>query len=157
MSEQKFDYRDEKQEEKDEKERDKQEEKTVEEKWQRDPLGTIAWAAILIWAGLVFLADNLNMLANIPVPTGLPADWGFVKPGVWSLIFIGAGVIILIEVVIRLVVPSYRRPVGGNVILALVFLGIGLGNIFNWQIVWPIILIALGLSIILRRSFRRRL
>jgi hypothetical protein len=155
MSEQKNDYRDEKQEEKDEKERDKHEEKTIEEKWQRDPLGTIAWAAILIWAGLVFLADNLNLLAKFPVPSGLPAGIEFVRPGAWSLIFIGAGVIIFIEVIIRLLVPSYRRPIGGNIFLALVFIGIGLGNIFNWQIVWPIILIALGLTIILRRSFQK--
>ena len=36
--------------EKDEKELRKHEEKSVEEKWQRDRLGSIVWALILIWA-----------------------------------------------------------------------------------------------------------
>ena len=41
----------------DEKEREKQEEKTAEksfdEKYRRDPLSAIIWAAILIWAGVL--------------------------------------------------------------------------------------------------------
>ena len=57
---------DEKDEKFDEKEREKQdeksEEKTWDEKWQRDPLTVVAWAAIFIWAGLVFLASNLGIL-----------------------------------------------------------------------------------------------
>ena len=48
--------------EQEEKDIDKVEEKSAEEKWRRDPLGSITWAVILIWAGLVLLADNLGML-----------------------------------------------------------------------------------------------
>ena len=66
----------------DEKEREKRdeksEEKTWEEKWQRDPLTSITWAAIFIWAGLVFLASNLGILNQILVNvTGLPQLGGF--------------------------------------------------------------------------------
>ena len=61
--------RDEKQ-EKDEKERSKQEEKTAEEKWQRDPLGATIWALVLIWAGVVLLAENLGLLEGIRTSLG---------------------------------------------------------------------------------------
>ena len=85
---------DEKREEKEEKEVDKREEKTVEEKWRRDPLGGVAWACILIWAGLVFLADNLGFLATLPVNRFLPPGIEIFRPQVWPIIFLGAGVIL---------------------------------------------------------------
>ena len=145
----------EKQEEKSEKERDKQEEKTFEEKWQRDPLGTLAWAVILIWAGLVFLAENMGLLNNFRTWVTLPEGMNAFYPKAWSLIFLGAGVIILIEVAIRLAMPAYRKPVLGNVIIAIVFLGIGLGSL-GAKIIWPLILIVLGLSIVMRSILRKR-
>ncbi len=103
----------EKEEEKTEKETEK-EEKTWEEKWRRDPLSAIIWAAILIWAGVVLLADNLQMLAR----------FGDLEP--WGLILAGAGVIVLLEVLLRLLVTAYRRPVGGTFIFAVLLLGAGL-------------------------------
>jgi hypothetical protein len=129
--------------EKYEKEGEKQE-KSWDEKWRRDPLGTLVWAAILIWAGLVLLASNLGLLAR------------FEKVEVWDLIFLGAGVIILLEVAIRLLLPDYRRPVIGSIILAVVFLSIGLGNLINWGIIWALALIVIGVLIIFRGMFRRR-
>lgn len=130
--------------------------KSAEEKWQRDPLGAIVWAVILIWAGLVLLADNLGFLSGLK-------ELGQTIPGVnfvpdiraWSLILAGAGVIVLIEVLIRLLVPAYRRPVGGTLVLGVILLGIGLGNLINWSILFPLIIIALGLSIIVRGFTRR--
>ena len=60
---------DEKQEKFDEKELEKQEEKSADEKnydekYRRDPLGSIVWALILIWVGLVLLAQNMGYLNN---------------------------------------------------------------------------------------------
>ncbi len=138
--------------EKDEKERDKHEEKTMEEKWRRDPLGRIIWAVILIWGGLVFLAANLGYLSV----TGVVAPGVYIPYlGAWGVFLIGAGLLLLIEVLIRLVVPAYRAPIGGTFFLALVFIAIGLGNWFGWNVIWPFILIALGLSILLRAVWRR--
>jgi len=165
MSNQSFDEKNEKQEknenemhekqdEKNEKERGKQEEKTLDEKWHRDPLGTLAWAVILIWAGLVFLAENLGMLRNLSTWITLPEGMDMIYPNAWPLIFLGAGVVILIEVAIRLAMPIYRKPILGNIILAIVFLGIGLGSL-GAKIIWPLILIVLGLSIVLRSVFRQ--
>jgi hypothetical protein len=44
--------------------------------------------------------------------------------------------------------------VSGNIILGLVLIGIGLSDLFNVAIVWALILILIGISIIFR-GFRR--
>jgi hypothetical protein len=66
----------------------------------------------------------------------------------------GAGVIVLLGVLFRLLVPEYKRPVTGNIILGLILIGIGLGDLFNWAVVWALILILIGISIIFR-GFQR--
>ena len=135
--------------EKDEKEekREEKEEKSREEKWARDPLSGIVWAAILIWAGLVLLADSFKLLQDVSV-LGSPLR-------AWSLIFAGAGVIVLLEVCVRLVVPVYRRPVIGTFIFGVILLGIGLGDTIGWSVFWPVILIAIGIAILIGGLFRR--
>jgi hypothetical protein len=146
---------DEKREEKDEKEVQKREEKTLEEKYRNDPLNTVTWAAILIWAGLAFLAQNMGWLAQVSF-NRLPEGWNVGSLEAWTVIFIGAGVILLINALARVLIPAYRSPIGGTIVLAAVFMGIGLGNLFGWAVVWPIILIAAGLSILLRGMVRRK-
>ncbi|MCC7353891.1 MAG: hypothetical protein IT330_09055 [Anaerolineae bacterium] len=139
MSEQRRDEKEEKQEKEEEKD-----EKQREEKWRRDPLSAIVWAAILIWAGIVFLGENMGLLANLST---LEA---------WSLVFIGAGIIVLLEVVVRILIPEYRRPVTGSIIFAFILLAIGLGNTTGWDLIWPLILIAIGAAILLGGFLRRR-
>lgn len=146
--------------EKQEKELQKQEEKSpeeknYEEKYRRDPLGTSIWAVILIWVGAVLLGDNLGLLSTWMTrlsdrTVDLPFDIDF---GVWSLIFLGIAGLLLIEVLIRLIMPEYRQSITGKVILVMVFVGVGLGT---WDLIWPMILIALGLSIIGRGLFKRK-
>ena len=70
-----------------------------------------------------------------------------------ALIFLGAGVLLLAEVVVRLLFASYRRPVLGTTILAIVFLGIGLGS---WGAIWPLVLIVVGLALLLGGLFRTK-
>lgn len=138
----------EKEEEKSEKEHGKEYEKEEkgnwEEKWHRDPLSAARWAIILIWAGIALLANQLPFVAQIEWLDG------------WGLAFAGAGVIVLMEAVVRVLVPAYRRPIGGILILAAVFLGIGLGNLFGWGVTWPFILIAIGTGLLLRGFMRRK-
>ncbi|MFZ5918429.1 MAG: LiaF transmembrane domain-containing protein [Chloroflexota bacterium] len=129
-------------EEKEEKE-EKTEEKSWDEKWRRDPLSAVVWAGILIWAGVVLLAQNL----------GLFDRWESVSA--WSFIFIGAGLIVLGEAIVRFVMPQFRRSILGTAIFGIVLLGIGLGNLVNWGILWAIILIVLGLSLLFRGFFNR--
>lgn len=119
-------------------EKEEKEEKGRDEKWQRDPLNAIAWAAILIWAGLALLADNMGLLVRCE---GLEA---------WSLIFMGAGLIVLAEAAIRLLVPEYRRPVTGSLIFGVILFAIGLGDVVNWGVVWALVLIVIGVGVLLR-------
>ena len=153
MSEQHYGDKDEKQEKELEKREEKSpEEKQWDEKYRRDPLSVIVWAAILIWAGLALLAGNLGLWG-----TGISGPGGaFAGMGTWSIIFIGAGLIILAEAVIRLLVPTYRRPITGTLIFAVILIGIGIGDRIGWGVIWPLILVALGLGIVIGALTRRR-
>lgn len=115
-----------------------------EEKWTRDPLGALIWGLIIIFAGLAMVAVNLGTFPWL--------TWD----NVWALIFIGAGLIFLLDVVIRLVMPTYRRPIGGRLILAFAALAIGAGAFIGWEITWPLIVIAIGLAIIVGVLLRPR-
>ena len=149
---------DEKQEKFDEKELEKHDEKSADEKsydekYRRDPLGSIIWALILIWVGLVLLAQNMGYLEQWGIRLQL-ADLPFEVPFVgdsWSLIFLGIAVIVMIEIIIRLLIPDYRRPLMGSVIFLIVCIGLAFGS---WNFIWPLILIAIGASILLRGLFR---
>jgi Ca2+/Na+ antiporter len=140
----------EKEEEKDEKENEKQEEKSPDEKWRRDPLGSLIWACILIWVGVVLLLENLGTLANIR--DGLNLE----ELQVWPVIALGAGLIFLGEIVIRLMVPAYRRPIIGTLILAVILIGVGAEQITGKEVIWALILIALGTGLLVRGAFRGR-
>jgi hypothetical protein len=129
-----------------EKQHEKMDEKTWEEKHRSDPLSRVIWAGILIWAGLVLLANNIGILRDVPLLGGMDA---------WSIAFAGAGLIVLVEVLIRLVVPEYSGPVIGSLIIALVLLGIGLDDLVGWSIIWPAIVIGFGVVILFRALVRK--
>ena len=122
-------------------------EKNWDEKWRHDPVNAVSWAAIFIWAGLMLLAET----------TG----WGYQMFrwwNTWALIMTGAGAIILLGVLARLVMPEHRRPIVGNLILSVIFLSIGLGSIttLGWGFVAAVALIIIGLAIVLGGVFRKR-
>jgi hypothetical protein len=100
------------------------------EEWTcHDPLDTIMWAIAFIWAGLVWLASSL----------------GYLSEEAWSLFFLGAGALALVELAIRLLVPAHRRDLLGTLIWAgaMFFLG-------GWAYLWPLALIAIGVSILVQ-------
>ncbi len=140
-----------------EKYHEKTEEKTFEEKRRQDPVGSLVWAATLIWAGVVLLVNNLGYLDGWRIRLGdtsvnMPFDvetWF----GAWQLFFLGAGVLVLIGVISRLLIPEYRRPVLGSLIWAIVLFGVAMGE---WNLIWPLILVAVGVSLLLGSAIRRR-
>jgi hypothetical protein len=141
--------------EKDEKEEEKRHEKgrgdaSWDEKWRRDPINAGAWAAILIWVGLTLLGNT----------TGWgPDTFSWWHPGNWwAVAMAGAGVILIICALIRLAKPEHRRPIIGNMIMGVIFLGIGMESLsdWNWGVAGAIILIVIGVLIILSGFFRRR-
>jgi hypothetical protein len=130
--------------EKEEEKQGEKEEKSWDEKWRRDPLSAVVWAGILIWAGLVFLAENLDFLGI------------FDQVGAWGFIFMGAGLLVLAEAAVRVLIPEFRRPITGTIIWGVILLAIGLGNIANWGVVWPVVLIIIGVSLLFRGFFSGR-
>jgi len=114
-----------------------------DEKWRRDPVDAAMWAFILIWVGVVLLGANLGFFRGLSLES-------------WSIGFLGAGVIVLLTVLFRLLVPAYRKPLGGTVVLGVIFIGIGLGDLIGWIIIGPLVLIGIGVGIILTGLFRRR-
>jgi len=142
--------------EKDEKELEKHDEKVEE----NDKLSSITWAFILIWAGIVFLATNMGWFDQLGIT--IDQSWVFRSLedwntfGVWNLIAMGAGAIILLEAIARLLLPTYRRHIGGTLIVAAVFIGLGLGGWFSWTYMWPLILIAVGINVLLTGLGRSR-
>jgi hypothetical protein len=147
---------------------EKFEEKEVEkrgekedEKQHQDMVSSLVGAAFLIWLGVVLLTANMNYLStftnildrlSIPsydISLGIPS---FSMRAV-QVFLLGAGAILLFEAIIRLLVPIYRRRVLGTLIGAAIFFSLGLGN---WEIVGPLILIAIGVAILVRGFTRRR-
>lgn len=130
-------------------EKDEKEEKGgagggMEEKWVRDPLGTAMGALIMIWLGVTMLLANLD-LAFIGW-----GDW-------WAWFLLGIGGIFILEAIVRLVVPDYRRPVGGKIIAGVVLLIIGASGTFlpfGFDQLWPLIPIAVGLAILFGGLFK---
>jgi predicted membrane channel-forming protein YqfA (hemolysin III family) len=130
-----------------EKRGEKQEEKkgSWEEKWQRDRVNAISWASILFWGALVLIIDISNYAKELNWWEG------------WSVFLVGAGVIILLTVLYRLLKPEHRRPIIGSFIIGIVFLGVGLGDMVEWsgQIIGIIVLLAVAMGILIS-TFRRR-
>jgi hypothetical protein len=112
--------------------------------WRRGRGDAVTWAFILIWAGIVFLAEHMGWVASY--------TWW----NTWGVILGGAGVILVIRGIIRLASsdPLMRR--NGSLILGLIFIGICLGMITSWSIIWPLVLIAVGLIIIIQSLLFRR-
>ena len=108
--------------------------------WRKDRLDAVGWAAIFIWGALVILAGTTGFSAKF-------SGWNG-----WAVFFIGAGAIVLLETAIRLVIPEYRKEVLVGVIFGCILLAIGLGD---WGWFWPLVLIAIGVSILVKAFSRR--
>lgn len=132
--------------EKQEKGQEKQEEKGqgLDEKYRRNPVRFVTSAVVLIWLGAFLLLQNQGIFTE--------NDRG------WAIFVWGAAGLFLVEVAIRLVAPRWRQPVVGTFILAAVLTGVGAGlwSKDNWEIIGPIILIAVGIVLVAGRLLPRR-
>ena len=70
------------------KEKYEKEDEKQEEKHNQDPLSSLVWALILIWAGLVFLASNLGWLDQIRAEPITIGDVTITSLSRWSLIVV---------------------------------------------------------------------
>ncbi len=130
-----------------EKQNEKQDEKRGgwDEKWRRDRVNAVSWALLLIWGAVVLF---LGTGSNAPV---IFQDHG------WSIFMVGAGAIILLTALYRALMPEHRRPLLGALILGIILLGVGAGDLVSWSenIIWVIVLLVIAFGILLA-AFRRR-
>ncbi len=123
--------------------------KENENNFRRDGIGTFAWAFVLLWAGVVFLFENLGYLDKFNIPIrGIPE--GFQAMSAWTLVLLGAGLIFLISAILHAIIPGNRRHITGHMVLAAVALGLSLGQVYSWTLIGPFVLIAIGISFLLK-------
>jgi hypothetical protein len=139
----------------DEKEMEKREEKQDEKVRSRsDKVSAVIWALILIWGGVLLLAYNMGLLDRLRLPLGaLPWEMPFAPGQTWRLFFLGVGLLLVIETIVRLLLPEYRKPIMGSIIGAIIFLSLGLGDL---SVLWPLILVAIGVAIVIGAVTGRR-
>lgn len=107
---------------------------------RRSRAESLYWAGVLIWAGLVFGANSLGYLPQIG-----SAD-------VWSWVFIGAG---LYGTLLNLYSSSLPDSVTTtwDYIWSGFWLVIGLSGLFAFDMFWPLVLVLIGLSVLIK-AFR---
>ena len=101
-----------------------------------DRLSQFTWGSFILWAGIVMLLNNVDATRDL-----------FGDP--WPWIAGGAGALLLTEVAVRLVLPEYRARPGMRFVLGVALLMVGLGIGFSFATLWPLILIAIGISILI--------
>jgi serine/threonine protein kinase len=140
----KHEKEDEKEHDYDEKTREKEDEKGAEKEAEKsefwgdvagsDRLSQFTWGGVILWAGIAFLLESAGAFGNV-----------------WAWVFAGAGALMLAEVGARMALPDYRARPGGRFIMGLVFLMVGLGLGVGFGSLWPLILIAIGIGLLLNR------
>ncbi len=99
-----------------------------------DSLDKVIFGITLIWGGIVFLTYNVGVDAEA-----------------WALFFLGAGILVLIEVAIRLLNSNYGKSVIGDLLWAGFLLWLG-----DWDNIWPFIIIAIGVTILYEYKLQNR-
>ncbi len=114
--------------------------------WKQDRLDSAGWGLFFLWGALVIVAEVTNFSSNFSWWSG------------WSIFFIGAGVITLIQLIIRLLVPKYRIKWMGNLIGTGILFAMGffLGEWEGLGWFWVILMAIIGIVILAKVFTSRR-
>jgi hypothetical protein len=127
-----------------EKEQEKRQEKGagLDEKYHRNPLGFVTWSLIIIWLGVTLLLQNIDVFED--------------NDNTWGVFLWGVGALIIAEALIRAAVPRWSRGITGSIIWGAIAIAAGFGLWFgNWEIIGPVVLIAIGVGVLLSRLLPR--
>jgi hypothetical protein len=117
-------------------------EKEWDEWWKSDRLDAVGWAALFLWGALVVVGTYSSFSDDLSWWNG------------WGVFFTGAGVIVLVETVFRLLMPRYVSKWGWTLFWGAAFLAIGLGEVASP--VWFALPLAAVAVLILVGTFTRR-
>lgn len=120
----------------------KAEQEMLRDKAERKRLEGFWWAAVLIWAGLVFVADYFGFLPEIG------------GANAWSWIFLGAGALGLIGAIVRVMSAEMPKPTGWDYFWSALFLVIGATGFFGEGIAFPIVIMVIGVAILVNALYR---
>lgn len=121
----------------------KDEQELLREKANRKRLESFWWAAVIIWAGLILLAEYLEILPQIG------------KADAWSWIFLGAGLFGFAGAAIRGLSTNMPNATGWDIFWSAVFFIIGATGFFGSGIAFPIALMVVGGAILFNMLFGR--
>ena len=99
-------------------------------------LEDLYWGGVITWAGLVFWADSLDYLPRVG------------GAGAWSWLFLWAGIYALFMVYFRLGSRDYPNPKTEDYVWAGGWTVLGLKGFAALDIVWPVVLVAIGVAIL---------
>lgn len=121
--------------------KDKQE--LLREKAERKRLESFWWAAVIIWSGLIFLAEYLEILPQIG------------EASAWSWIFLGAGLFGFAGAAIRGYSADMPNATGWDIFWSVVFFLVGATGFFGGGIAFPVALVVIGIVILFNILFGR--
>lgn len=121
----------------------KAQQKAMQEKAERKRLEGFWWGAVIIWAGIIFIADYLDILPSVR------------EASAWSWIFLGAGAFGLVGAIFRAASDELPNPTGWDYFWSALFLIIGASGFFGGGVTFPIVLIVIGITILGNVLYRR--
>ncbi len=121
----------------------KAEQALLQEKAERKRLESFWWGAVIIWAGIIFIADYFDVLPEVR------------EASAWSWIFLGAGALGLIGALVRVASVDLPKPTGWDYFWSALFLIIGASGFFGGGVAFPIALMVIGGAILANVLFRR--
>jgi hypothetical protein len=113
---------------------------TAEEAKRRHKhMDNLFWAGAIIVAGVVFLAQSLEILPEIG--DGYQDEW-------WIWVFLGAGAWAFVLNLFQLLSPDWPNPRAWDYIWTAIFLGVGLGSAVTidveGSVIAGVVLVAIG-------------
>lgn len=109
---------------------------------QRRTLSNAVGGLVMILAGVLLL---------------LVLNFGLSSGDAWGYFFVGWGLLVILEGLLRLVVPAFRGRVVNRLVWGVILAGVGLiilggGDVVRW---WPALLILAGVMLLFESLARR--
>jgi hypothetical protein len=124
------------------------EQELTAQKDKKRTMDAIFWGGAFVWAGLVFLAENLDILPQI----GTSGEW-------WYWIFLGAGVWALLINIFRTTLADWPNPDAGDYFWTVLLLLIGIGGAYDFDIdgsvIAAVVLVGIGVLVLGNTLMRR--
>lgn len=107
---------------------------------RRDPMSRAMGGMVLILLGVIFFITQNGLL-------------GVTWSNMWGAFLMGLGGLLILQALVRLALPQYRRGAFGLVIGGLVLISVGtipFGGA-GWAQWWPLGLIAVGIALLIQQ------